>query len=496
MSFLFKFFICGLFVSLLFPPFFITPLGFILYPYIFYQLIHKKFIKKSFFIHFCSGFFFGIGIFLILLIWIKEPFFVNVNTQKYSFLSYLLILYCSLFFGISFLILKFFNDIYAKLILFPVILVLSEITCANLSFGFPWYSHSLIFSSNKFGLTSIYFLGNTGLSYVTLLLFTSPVILFFPKFYNYKFKYYFYLICIIFLFSLLLLLIILRLFSNENIYSKKLNVSLVQLNLPINQSLNSAELLAKKNIILNEIRNNKENIIIFGENNLPYLVENEIEYKEISELININESVIVGLTRKNNGKYHNSLALIEKNNVKIFDKKILVPFGEFVPLRKYLSFMDIIAGTEDFTEGTIERKIITKHNINIIPVICYEIIFFWKLINKNNYNSDLIVNITNDSWFGDLSGPYQHFYLSRLRSAELNKPLIRVSNNGISAYIDNFGNIISFTELNKKEIQKITISLLKDHKNFLNYHKAILYFLSFLIFIALILNYKNESRKI
>ena len=122
--------------------------------------------------------------------------------------------------------------------------------------------------------------------------------------------------------------------------------------------------------------------------------------------------------------------------------------------------------------------------------------FFWQLINENNFNSDLIVNITNDSWFGNLSGPYQHFYLTRLRSAEFNKPLIRVSNNGISAYIDNFGNIVSFTELNKKEIKKIKISLLKDQKNLLNYHRVILYLFSLLILFALILNYKNESRKI
>ena len=60
-----------------------------------------------------------------------------------------------------------------------------------------------------------------------------------------------------------------------------------------------------------------------------------------------------------------------------------------------------------------------------------------------------MVNITNDSWFGEYSGPFQHFYLSRIRSVEFNKYLVRVSNNGISAIIDNYGNIINMLPLNK-----------------------------------------------
>ena len=65
----------------------------------------------------------------------------------------------------------------------------------------------------------------------------------------------------------------------------------------------------------------------------------------------------------------------------------------------------------------------------------------------------MIINLTNDSWFGQLSGPYQHFYFARLRAAEFNKPIIRVSNNGISAAVDNLGNILSYIELDKKEVK-------------------------------------------
>ena len=97
--------------------------------------------------------------------------------------------------------------------------------------------------------------------------------------------------------------------------------------------------------------------------------------------------------------------------------------------------MEIIAGSTDFALGEGQRIVGINDELNFIPAICYEIIFFWKLINDENNNADFIINLTNDSWFGQLSGPYQHFYLSRLRAAEFNKPLIRVSNNGISAAI-------------------------------------------------------------
>ena len=177
----------------------------------------------------------------------------------------------------------------------------------------------------------------------------------------------------------------------------------------------------------------------------------------------------------------------------ILIKKILVPFGEFIPFRKIFSFMEIIAGSKDFSIGKEKRIISINNHLNFIPVICYEIIFFWKLINDNNKNADLIINITNDSWFGTLSGPYQHFYFARLRAAEFNKPIIRVSNNGISAVIDNFGNIIDYIQLNKEEVKKINIQIPKSTYNLTQYHHLILYVIFLLFLYCLFLNRKNGS---
>ena len=129
----------------------------------------------------------------------------------------------------------------------------------------------------------------------------------------------------------------------------------------------------------------------------------------------------------------------------------------------------------------------------IIPIICYEVIFFNNLLNKENINSALMINITNDAWFGDLSGPYQHFYLSRMRAVEYNKPIVRVSNNGISAAIDKSGKIIDYISLNKKETKNIKIHFPYISTNLTIYHSLILIFLSILIILSIIINKKIDE---
>ena len=132
---------------------------------------------------------------------------------------------------------------------------------------------------------------------------------------------------------------------------------------------------------------------MFAENNYPYLIS-DISDINILNSIKDNQKVIIGASRIENNKLYNSFLYLEENNIQVFDKEILVPFGEFLPFRKYLKFMENITGTIDFTSGKTKR-LITTEQINILPIICYEIIFnFLKNINKNNI--DILINITND----------------------------------------------------------------------------------------------------
>ena len=198
MLFLVQFLLSGIITGLLFPPFFLLPIGFIIYPFLFYLLNSKEYTSLSYPFHFLSGLLYGLGLLTILLVWIKEPFLLDSFTKKFSILSYLLIFYCSLYFGLSFLILKYFTNPISKFIILPVIFVANEILIANVVYGFPWISHSLILSSNPLAFSTIYFWGTYGLSYVTITFFLFPAIFLFCK--NVKFKIILTIYFIVFIF--------------------------------------------------------------------------------------------------------------------------------------------------------------------------------------------------------------------------------------------------------------------------------------------------------
>ena len=182
--------------------------------------------------------------------------------------------------------------------------------------------------------------------------------------------------------------------------------------------------------------------------------------------------------------------LINHKEIKQFDKKILVPFGEFLPLRNLLQPFQIISGPNDYSIGDTSRNLSISSSLKLLPVICYEVIFYWKLLDTNNYRSNLIINITNDIWFGNYIGPYQHLYLAKLRAAEYQKPLLRASNNGISAVVDEKGKILVNTKLNQKD--KINYLLkIYDNENYLHFHN---YYnlLLFLYFMFIIIIKKNN----
>ena len=487
MKFFIQFLICGILTSLLFPPFFLTPLGFAIFPYLIYLLSNNEFKSLSLRNHFFSGFIYGLGFFYFYLIWIVEPFALDEYTKNYFFFSYLLVIYCSIFFGLIFLILKFFNNNLLKFIMLPTLITISEYICGHFSFGFPWFSFALLNSANSIGTSLIFYIGTYGLSYISIIVFSFPYI-FIIK--NNKIKN----ILLLFYLSLFIAIFILTLLRFKNTDESKfdeLTLSLAQINFPMNQKLNSDKLENKYNYIFKSIQKNKSDIIIFAENNYPFLMD-ENEINNLQEIINPKTNVIIGSTRKEKNKYFNSLFLINEKNYKRFDKKILVPFGEFIPFRSLFTFMEFIAGEIDYSKGNDTRKIFVSEKINFIPIICYEIIYFWKILNSNNIATNFLINLTNDSWFGKFSGPYQHFYFAKLRAAEFNKTLVRVSNNGVSGVIDNYGSIVDYIELDKQNTKVIKIKILHSNINYLYLHKFIMILIFLSLILGFIFNKKNE----
>ncbi|WP_420264377.1 apolipoprotein N-acyltransferase [Candidatus Magnetominusculus dajiuhuensis] len=131
----------------------------------------------------------------------------------------------------------------------------------------------------------------------------------------------------------------------------------------------------------------------------------------------------------------------------IYDKIHLVPFGEYVPLRDALFFIDkLVTGIGDFTKGSTLTVAKTPLGAFSAP-ICYEIAFPELVGAFYRYGGDFIVTITNDAWFGRTSGPYQHFIMAVFRAVENRKPVVRSANTGISGFIDSTGAVAAKTEL-------------------------------------------------
>ncbi|MFO7861229.1 MAG: apolipoprotein N-acyltransferase [Desulfosalsimonas sp.] len=128
-----------------------------------------------------------------------------------------------------------------------------------------------------------------------------------------------------------------------------------------------------------------------------------------------------------------------------YDKVHLVPFGEYVPLKKWLPFVGkIVPETGDFSPGRPGRLLSAGNRdmgADMGVQICYEIIFPHLSAAMVRAGADILVNITNDAWFGDTSAPFQHFSMAVFRAVENRRPVVRAANTGISGFIDSAGRI-------------------------------------------------------
>ena len=126
-----------------------------------------------------------------------------------------------------------------------------------------------------------------------------------------------------------------------------------------------------------------------------------------------------------------------------YDKHHLVPFGEYVPLRRLLGRLGLkkivqFQGSFDVGPGPVTLDLPGMPPVS--PLICYEAIFPGEVVAPGA-RPQWLVNITNDAWFGTATGPYQHFSQVRLRAVEQGLPVIRAANSGISALIDPYGRV-------------------------------------------------------
>jgi apolipoprotein N-acyltransferase len=157
-------------------------------------------------------------------------------------------------------------------------------------------------------------------------------------------------------------------------------------------------------------------------------------------------------------KIWNSLEALDDRGdiVAHYDKAHLVPFGEYMPLRRWLPIAKITPGTMDLSAGPGPRTIALPGLPSFAALICYEAIFPGAVVDEGDRPAWML-NATNDAWYGRTSGPFQHFAIARTRAVEEGLPLVRVANNGISAVVDAAGRVLARTSLD--EIGYVDVAL-------------------------------------
>ena len=420
--------------------------------------IEKSASKKR---HFLYGYGFGFCYFFTSLYWIPLPILNFFNIGLLIIPMMLLVpLILAFFIGFLSLVTGFFNSnkIFMA-ISFSCLWVLIEYLRSNIIFPFPWgllgYSATSIMPLLQFA--SI--VGISGLSFFVALV-SSAI-------FTRSFKY---ILAIGLMFCSVYIYGYFRLENSKNLVEgseKREMIRIIQPNVKEERfdSINPQTQIYHKLLKLSN-RYGIKNIdyIIWPEASLPIPVViddsiksllNEIKRKE-------NSKIIIGADRiekEKNDRYkqYNSLLVVNSFGeiISVYDKKILVPFGEYIPLNKVFPFIRKIAHSfklGDFDVGDIDSSIKLDKKNHILVSICSESIFDMSYYEKLDYNNLFMLNITNDVWFRDSLEPYQHFNMSRVRAVEYGIPLVIAANTGISGVIDSFGRVLVKTDLNKEII--------------------------------------------
>ena len=497
----------GILSTLSFEPFNLTIINFLIISLLFLILcyVNKKsknvFRKKPYLINlFFVGYLFGFGFFFSGNYWISYSLTVDASFKYLiPFSLFILPMFLGIFFGLASLISgPFLKKDLPSILLFSSIFAFFDFIRAKIFTGFPWNLWAYSWSWFTEIIQILNPIGVFAFNLLVITLFCFPSIFFFKKD-KLKFFYSFFFILI----SLSLFIYgSYKINKNNILVSNKnnlINVKIISPNLDIKQNISQKNI---EELFINLTKysdpdKSKETLFIWPEGVFSGIYLEELKsYKNIiKEKFTNNHFIAFGVNTKSadNEFFFNSLVVINNNFEVVYkyDKQKLVPFGEFLPFEKYLEnfgLKKITQGYGSFTSGKVQENFSYK-KMSILPVICYEIIFP-EIFQNSDKRTNLIINISEDAWFGSSIGPYQHFSKAIFRSIENNSYLARSANKGISAFINNKGQIIKSLTPNETGSIELDVPILNNKFNNKN---DLIFFILLITYMAIFFIFKKND---
>jgi apolipoprotein N-acyltransferase len=494
----------GVLGFLAFPPFSYDVLAWVyLVPLLF--AIKDSGPRQKFFLGYITGLiFFG-----SVLYWLN-----NVSIPG----TIILTLVLALFYGIFSMIAGSLMSNSRRLYILPFLWVVLEFLRGNLLSGFPW---ALIGLSQYTNIVLIQISNLTGVYGVSFIITLFNIAAFDYVTHGRK-KIYGMMAA---LFLILAALIYGNYIINAPVTERQIKLGVVQGNIPQTSKWDGEHndfIINEYSDLTEQCAEGKPGLIIWPETAYPYLIDINNRATEIETLTSlIDIPILAGVVYREDNKYYNSAVLFEKERIDEatrYDKKHLVPFGEYIPFEKLIAFLravidkpigDYAKGDEYVLfrfrnpssrieeDGTITR-ITGFYKFSVL--ICFEDIFAYISRDCVNKGADFLVNMTNDAWFGKTDEARQHLQASVFRAVENHVPVIRAANTGISCFIDPVGRITSRIEENGQDI--MVKGYLIDHVNvqggrktfYTRYGDIFVYLcgIILLLFFVLLINKKNQ----
>jgi apolipoprotein N-acyltransferase len=298
-----------------------------------------------------------------------------------------------------------------------------------------------------------------------------------------------------------------------NVTEKKIKVALVQGNIKQEMKWSPDQEWPTMLKYLDLTRANYDaDLIIWPENAVPSMEPIAQDFLDTAnKAATINDSAIItGIINYNfeSKEYFNSLIVLGKkrvddsqgsyyyNNANRYYKNHLLPIGEFVPFQEFLRPLAPLFNLpqSSFNRGNYIQPNLIANGLEILPLICFEIAFPEQLAANITASTNLLLTVSNDAWFGDSHGPHQHLEIARMRALEFGRPLLRSTNNGITAVVDHLGKVSARIPQFEEAVLKTNIRLVAGNTPFSLFGRPFAY--GFAAIFLVVIFYISRRKKL